>query len=225
MASSYGGLMTTKLKIDLTQGILEVEGSETFVKAIYRDFKTQFLGEEAVEEEKSNSTRPKRRRKTKSTKAKATPPAQPEKVDELAPPDQKPESPPSPDGPLEAPAPARKRPSQTYTYMEDLELKATADHLSLVEFMDSKLPITNEERNLVFLYYLQYIIKHKPIKLDDIYTCYVTGKIRVPLNIEQSLQKTADSVNWIKITKNGNMTVTAEGKRYVEEQLPKKVKG
>ena len=109
--------------------------------------------------------------------------------------------------------------------MEDLELKATADHLSLVEFMDSKLPITNEERNLVFLYYLQYIIKHKPIKLDDVYTCYVTGRIRVPLNIEQSLQKTADSVNWIKITKNGSMNVTSEGKRYVEDQLPKKVKG
>ena len=43
--------MTTKLKIDLVQGILEVEGSETFVKAIYRDFKVQFLGEDAVEEE------------------------------------------------------------------------------------------------------------------------------------------------------------------------------
>ena len=43
--------MTTKLKIDLVQGILEVEGSETFVKAIYRDFKVQFLGEDAIEEE------------------------------------------------------------------------------------------------------------------------------------------------------------------------------
>lgn len=216
--------MTTKLKIDLTQGILEVEGSETFVKAIYRDFKTQFLGDEAVEAETGNSTRPKRRRKTNDAKAKAAPPAQPEKIDEPAPPAPKPEVPTQPAVPPE-PTPAKKRPSQTYTYMEDLELKATADHLSLVEFMDSKLPITNEERNLVFLYYLQYIIKHKPIKLDDVYTCYVTGRIRVPLNIEQSLQKTADSVNWIKITKNGSMNVTAEGKRYVEEQLPKKVKG
>jgi hypothetical protein len=216
--------MTTKLKIDLTQGILEVEGSETFVKAIYRDFKTQFLGEEAVEGEKSNSPRLKRGHKTNSAKAKAAPPAPPEKIDEPAPPDQKPEASTPPDVPLEQ-APVKKRPSQTYTYMEDLELKATTDHLSLVEFMDSKLPITNEERNLVFLYYLQYVIKRKPIKLDDIYTCYVTGRIRVPLNIEQSLQKTADSVNWIKITKNGSMNVTSEGKRYVEEQLPKKVKG
>ena len=47
--------MTTKLKIDLSQGILEVEGSETFVRAIYRDFKMQFLGEEAVEEGLHNS--------------------------------------------------------------------------------------------------------------------------------------------------------------------------
>ena len=211
--------MTTKLKIDLTQGILEVEGSETFVKAIYRDFKTQFLGEEAVEGEKSNSPRLKRGHKTNSAKAKAAPPAPPEKIDEPAPPDQKPEASTPPDVPLEQ-APVKKRPSQTYTYMEDLELKATTDHLSLVEFMDSKFPITNEERNIVFLYYLQHLLNLKQITVDHIYTCFREAKIRAPLNIQKSL----DHDEWVKIAKNGNLSLTPAGKKYVEQNLPKKLK-
>ena len=42
--------MTTKLKIDLSEGVLEVEGTEAFVTAIYNDFKAHFVGEEAVDD-------------------------------------------------------------------------------------------------------------------------------------------------------------------------------
>lgn len=216
--------MTTKLKIDLTQGILEVEGSETFVKTIYRDFKIQFLGEEAVEEE----TKPtRRRRSTKTTRAKTKTKPKPKK-------ETKPAAAPQPaekKEPAKAAEPAAPKPSKpkkipspapTYTYVKDLELGTTADHASLVEFMDSKLPITNEERNLVFLYYLEHIIDHKPVKIDDVYTCYRESNIRAPLNIENSLKLTADHQDWIQIGKNGEMTVTESGKKYVENQLPKK---
>ncbi len=204
--------MTTKLKIDLSQGILEVEGSETFVRAIYKDFKVQFLGEEAAEEP-VKSTR--RRRSKKATKTGV----QPDQAGEAAEP---PETPPPPE-----PSPQPKKPPvpvPTYTYIEALKLDANADRPSLVEFMDTKLPITNEERNLVFLYYLQYIIKQKPIKIDHVYTCYREANIRAPLNIENSLQMTANHQNWIKITKTGHMSTTPAGKLYVEKQLPKKKK-
>ena len=108
--------------------------------------------------------------------------------------------------------------------MQDLKLGATSGHPSLVEFMDAKLPITNEERNVVFMYYLQHILKAKPITLDHVYTCYREAKIRAPLNIENSLRMTAEHRGWIKANQNGSMTVTSEGKQYVEKQLPKKVK-
>lgn len=200
--------MTTKLKIDLTQGILEVEGSEVFVNSIYRDFKLQFLGEEAVAKEekpvrrrrgrKSKTTpRPKPAPKAEAEPAKATEPVQEAKV----------------------PAPA-----PTHTYLKDLDLSATSDHPSLVEFMDSKFPITNEERNLVFLYYLQKVVNQRPVKADHVYTCYRKVNIRAPLNLDHSLQVTVDHHGWIRIAKNGNLTVTAEGKRYAENELPKRVK-
>ncbi len=186
--------MTTKLKIDLTQGILEVEGSETFVRNIYRDFKIQFLGEEAVEEEKPT----RRRRSRKSTRSKSTK-SSPAKAE-----------------------PAPKPPP--YNLVPDLNLGATKDHPSLVEFMDSKLPITYVERNLVFLYYLQYLLKQKPVTMDHVYTCYREAKIRAPLDLDSSLKMTAKDKGWITIAEDGHMSVTPSGKRYVEEQLPQKVK-
>jgi hypothetical protein len=202
-------IMTTRLKIDLSQGILEVEGSESFVKIIYNDFKTHFAGIETVEELKPA----RRTRKTKpAAKAAAPEPAPKPVVKEVkAKPVPKKPSPPA------APPPA-------YTLIKDLKLGPTDSNPSLVEFMDSKFPITNEERNIVFLYYLQHTLKLKSIDLNHIYTCYRETKIRAPLNLENSLRITAEQHGWIRTTKTGKMTLTATGKRYVEKQLPKKLK-
>jgi hypothetical protein len=90
--------------------------------------------------------------------------------------------------------------------------------------MDAKFPITNEERNLVFLYYLQHLLKEKAITKDHIYTCYKAAKIRVPMNLESSLKTTATQRRWIKMTKTGRLSTTPTGKLYVEKQLPKKLK-
>jgi hypothetical protein len=194
--------MTTRLKIDLSQGILEVEGSESFVKVIYNDFKTHFAGIETPDERKPA----RRTRKTKAAAKVVTPePAAKAKEVKAKP------TPPKPAPPA-------------YALIKDLSLTATDGRPSLVEFMDSKFPITNEERNIVFLYYLQHRLKLKSITLDHIYTCYRETKIRVPLNLENSLRITADQRGWITITKAGKMSLTAAGKSYVEKQLPKKVK-
>ena len=208
--------MSTKLKIDLSQGILEVEGSETFVQAIYRDFKMQFLGEEAVEEEAKPAGRRRRTRQTKAiVKASSKPETASEVVEKAG--ETAPVSEPTPE-------PEKPSPASTHTYLKELDLAATDSHPSLVEFMDSKFPITNEERNLVFIYYLQYNLREKPITPDHVYTCYRKAKIRAPLDLQHSLQVTADHRKWIRIAKNGNITVTAAGKKYLENQLPKKTK-
>lgn len=234
--------MTTRLKIDLSQGLLEVEGSETFVKAIYNDFKAHFVDTngQVDEAEPPLPVKPKRAKVARPPKTRAETvtlpviPSPPEVTEASAPvsveteeavpvpPEPVPIPEPAPELALEPKAPAPSLP--TYTYIQDLKLGHIGDRPSLVEFMDAKLPITNEERNLVFLYYLQHILKIKPITLDHIYTCYREAKIRAPLNIENSLRMTAEQRGWIKANQNGSMTVTPDGKLYVEKQLPKKVK-
>lgn len=207
--------MTTKLKIDLSHGILEVEGSETFVRAIYKDFKAQFVQGETAEEEAETTTRRRRNRKSR-------PKAGPQRVEPVVQPV------PSTAEPELEPVTAIKIPTPTaapYTRLKDLELGATAGHPSLGEFMDSKLPITNEERNLVFMYYLQYLLNVDPITMDHVYTCYREVRIRAPLNLEHSLRTTAGQKNWITASGDDDQfTVTPEGKLYVEKQLPKRVK-
>jgi hypothetical protein len=231
--------MTTRLKIDLSQGLLEVEGSETFVKAIYNDFKAHFVepNGQVDEVESLRTARPKRAKIARPSRPRletAALPVMPPPPAETSPPapvaaavalPSPPEPAPPPPPPESAPEPKAVAPSlPTYTYIEDLKLGHAGDRPSLVEFMDAKLPITNEERNLIFLYYLQHILKVKPITLDHVYTCYREAKIRAPLNIENSLRMTAEHRGWIKANQRGSMTVTPDGKLYVEKQLPKKVK-
>jgi hypothetical protein len=208
--------MSTKLKIDLTQGILEVEGTESFVKIIYNDFKTHFAGIDAVEEDLKPPRRT-RKRKTKAKKVQETT-AVPASVLEFV----------TEEDPDKAEQKSGRQepvsPMPVYTQIEGLDLGAADGRLSLVDFMDAKFPLTNEERNIVFLYYLQHDLKLKSITADHIYTCYRHAKIRVPLNLENSLRITNDQHKWIKTTKAGKMTLTAAGKQYVEKQLPKKVK-
>ena len=208
--------MSTKLKIDLTQGLLEVEGSESFVKIIYNDFKTHFAGIEAVD----NDLKPPRRARRSKPVAKKVDqtPAVPASVLKFVAEEDPDQSEPMPRPQKVSP------PMPVYTQIEGLDLGAADGRLSLVDFMDAKFPLTNEERNIVFLYYLQHNLKLKSITPDHIYTCYRHAKIRVPLNLENSLRITADQHNWIKTTKTGKMTLTTAGKQYVEKQLPKKVK-
>lgn len=226
--------MTTKLKIDLAEGILEVEGSEAFVKAIYNDFKIHFLGEEAVEEQ-PKSKRSRRRRTPAKAKAKPKAKAEPKSETKAeAEPEPKPATPapkkveesqpPAEPAPEKEEKPAAPAPKSKYKFLDEIDLSAADGRPSLVEFMDTKFPITNEERNLVFLHYLQHVLNLKTITADHIYTCYRAAKIRVPTDLEASLQTTVDQHRWIKITKTGKLSVTPAGKLYVENQLPKKIK-
>ena len=217
--------MTTKLKIDLSLGLLEVEGSEAFVKSIYADFKTHFAGIEVPE--KSKPARRSKRTVKSSPKSDNTPqpnspPPEPAVQAEPSLPDVEVVAEPAPKPvPKQAPKSTRTTASQTtYTYLKDLDLEAQQDQPSLVDFMDSKFPITNEERNIVFLYYLQHMLKIKPITVNHIYTCYRAAKIRAPLKIESNF----DQHNWIRMAKNGNITLSKIGKNYVEKQLPKRLK-
>lgn len=228
--------MTTKLKIDLADGVLEVEGSEAFVKAIYNDFKAHFIGEEAVTEELVKPKRGRRKAAVKTKKAAVSEPSpQPAKselepkaeVVEPTPPAAAPESTP----PMAAPEPVESAPEPksaprkpSYNYLSDLDLSAANGRPSLVEYMDAKFPITNEERNLVFLYYLENMLNLKTVTIDHIYTCYRAAKIRAPLDLDGSLQSTVKQRHWIKMSKTGKLNVTPAGKTYIEKQLPKKVK-
>jgi hypothetical protein len=208
--------MTTKLKIDLTQGVLEVEGSETFVKAIYSDFKAHFVGDESAEE--PLLTKRRGRKAEKAIKGKTEGVELPLAEDRAEPVEE---------ANLRTEEEESQKPGvgkRAYTLVENLDFSSTNGRLSLAEYVDTKFPITNEERILVFLHYLQHLMQLTEITPDHIYTCFKVTKMRVPFSIENTLQATAKQRRWIKVAKDGTLTVTPAGKLYVENQLPKKIK-
>ncbi len=231
--------MTTKLKIDLNEGILEVEGSETFVKMIYNDFKLYFTQDTKIVPLPKQITKPtpiQTSAPRAKVKSKAASNIQVKANDSPPPPlptvDSKTETPDPIEGEDSVESKSKSKPAKSkgvdsipsYDLVNDLNLAGSKNYPSLVEFTDSKFPITNEERNLVFLYYLQDIRKIDNININHIYTCYKAVHIRAPLSIENSLQTTAQQYGWIDISKNGKVHVTTKGVEYVERQLPKKVK-
>lgn len=64
--------MTTKLKIDLSTGLLEVEGTEVFVKNIYDDFKERLNSPPPAASTPAAATNPKKKTKPKKTAASTT---------------------------------------------------------------------------------------------------------------------------------------------------------
>jgi hypothetical protein len=220
--------MTTKLKIDLTQGVLEVEGSETFVKTIYTDFKNHFINEnhvsttETPSEESPSNPEPRRSKAPRASRTKSQPvveemvalPTAPETTAPLV------ETMPPP-ATAEAKSAKRKSLSATlpHNLVPNLNLQAEKGRPALTEFTDLKFPITHEERILVFVYYLQEILKLDTITIDHITICYLEMKIRIPPNLQNSLEQTATGHGWIDLN-NGNLEITTAGRDYVEKRLP-----
>ena len=182
--------MNTRLKIDLNQGTLEVEGAEAFVKAIYDEFKSGILAKAAKE-----GTDPRNR-----------PPKLPH--------------PPLVKG--EKGASKQRRKAASYSIIKDLDLSAKKNKQSLRDFFKLKLPSSNMEKNIVFIYYLQKIASVGGITPNHVYSCYKDVNIKIPQALEQSLIDTAHHKGWIDTSDMGDLKVAIPGENFVEHDLPKK---
>jgi hypothetical protein len=173
----------TKLKIDLNNGVLEVDGEEDFVKEIYKEYKDRML--------------------TSFSKAA---------------PDLKnvPESPTATAGKKAIKSSSKSPRKENYSLIKEIQLG------ELKAFYDSKSPKTGFEKNVVFVYYLQKILKLQNISPDHIYTCYKLMSVPLPKAIRQSLVDTYHSKTWIDSSNMNDLVVLTVGENVVEHDLPRK---
>lgn len=165
-------MTTTKLRIDLNLGTLEVEGSDDFVREIYTDFKEQL---HCVSKTKTPP----------QSHSAATPPSE-----VLQP------------SPLSSPKGSSKKRSFSNgaqpTIVKDLDLSGTSKGVERLKDFHASYKITsNLERNLVFLYYLQNKLEISPITPNHVFTCYRDVSVKVPTALVQSLRDTANRRGWI----------------------------
>jgi len=185
--------MSTKLKINLAEGLLEVEGNEKFVKSIYEDFKKKFIPKEipnfsenpAPPSQKSNSTN--RQKTTKKTSQSSSPKSK------------------------------RKGKTKTPSLVKDLNLRPSGK-TSLNDFVAALKVKSNLDRNTVFLHYLIHELNISEVNQDHIFTCYRHLKARVPAAFYQSLVDTGIK-GWIDTSNMENLTLTSIGLNHVEIDL------
>lgn len=188
-------MSTAKLRIDVSLGLLEVEGSDQFVREIYADFKGQLYGSKSSSPVKNTSP---------SRKS-----ASPESGGESA--GQK--------------SSGKKKASSggaQPSIVKDLDLSGKTKNVERLKDFHASFTIkSNLERNLVFMYYLQNKIEVSPITPDHVFTCYRDVGVKVPTALVQSLRDTSNRRGWIDTANTNDLKVTTPGMNHLEHDLPK----
>lgn len=189
-----------KLKIDLTQGIIEVEGSEQLVRDIYNDFK-----------ERLNQAPPKASVVENASPKAETPPAKPAAKAKKKASASKPKS------------KVKSSTSNSGSLLKDLDLTSSGGKDSLRDFYNKYETTSNLERNLVFVYYLQNIREIESITINHIFTCYRNiPDLKAPGHLKQSVIDAASKKGWLDTSDMEDITVPISGINHLEHDLPKK---
>ncbi|MEW8680453.1 MAG: hypothetical protein AB2536_00950 [Candidatus Thiodiazotropha endolucinida] len=187
---------TTKIHINLKQGILEAEGSEEFVEKIYTDFKENIRFE-------MDSTSEDAKQPPADAKAKSAPKKVAVKKSKTT-------------------KTKTKSGGSDPTLVKDLDLTGGGSKESLRDYCAKYLIKTNMERNLVFSYYLENIIGVKDFGVNHIFTCYrnIPGT-KIPGNLKQSIYDTS-AKGWIAVKSiDDDISVPVMGINHIEHDLPK----
>ena len=187
-------MSTAKIKIDLSVGLLEVEGSEELVLNIYNDFKER-INVTHVKNIKHEALDPKLElaEKTESPKKSSTAKGK------------------------------RKSSGQMPSIVKNLDLSGGGTDERLKDFYAKYEAKSNFDKNLIFMYYLDHKLGLEGITVDHIFTCYRDiPNIKVPEALRQSLLDTNNRKGWIDTSDTENLKITTPGINYLEHDLPKK---
>jgi hypothetical protein len=201
-SSNVGATMNTKLTINLKDGILDVDGSEDFVRSIYEDFKGEVAKRLTIA-----PVAPKQ--------IDATPAPSPEAIEALAEMPKKARTrraPISSDG--QKPRSAKYKPT----------FDPTLDVNGLVEFYDSMDPDNIAEKILTFAIFLRDHRNMQSCTADDIFTCFYTVKDRtkIPEAFEQAFRDTQSRTHFIQVNSLQDITITIPGNNKFEDMKKKR---
>jgi hypothetical protein len=123
----------------------------------------------------------------------------------------------------ETKAEKRKRTTkgETYKTVPDLNLSGTDDIPSLKDFYKDKSPVSAQDCNAVFIYYLKKMRKVDKVSILHVYTCYKAVGVKVPGRLYQSLLDTQNRKSTIITSNMEDLGISTIGENFVEQELPK----
>lgn len=191
--------MATKLHINISQGVIDIEGDPDLVREIYGDFKDQLLNgsmvrgqsridpEDVEEADEAPKTRVKTKRKTVARKR--------SNGDEAG-------------SGVNADAP---------------KLDRDLDTSKLVAFYGQFNPKNHPEKILIFLSFLIDELGIESPNSDQIYTCYVKANERIPKAFAQAFRDTSGrSFGYIDYKSGTDMRITTAGANHLKFDIKKK---
>lgn len=193
--------MPARLKIDLAQGLLEVEGEDDFVREVFDKFRASAqqwvpkttitaasLGGAEVDTVEPGSasvpatTKSRRRRKMTVSSADDT---------------------------------TKRASAASYEPRMDQNLKPDG----LAEFIAPFAPSSHPEHILVFAMYLRQRHNLETVTADQIYTCYRFAKVKWARAYLQSLRDAQSKKLWIAMEDPLHIRVTNLGEQYFEHDM------
>lgn len=94
------------------------------------------------------------------------------------------------------------------------------DGKSITDLVAKTQPRSQNEKNLVIVYYLQNELGMTGIDPNRVLAGYAACEWDKPAQPDVSLRKTASVEGWLDTRDTNNVTVTYKGRRMVEDQMP-----
>jgi hypothetical protein len=91
---------------------------------------------------------------------------------------------------------------------------------SFKDFVIEKKPKSNDERNVVAVYYLERILEVPSITVGHVLAAYKEREWREPSDPANSLQVTASAKNWLNTANMAAVRTTPGGRNVVEHDMP-----
>ena len=187
--------MTTKLHINLTQGIIDIEGDPELVREIYTDFRSRLLETTAS-----------------SSDAARVPSASTEDGDEPARPKKKRRTPAKRRGNSEQDGPSISSDSP--------KLDKNLDTAKLPEFYARYTAKNHPEKILTFLRLLTEVAGIESPNSDQVFTCYKAVSERLPIAFAQAFRDTSGK-GYIDLKSSIEMPITIAGDNHFNFKMKK----
>lgn len=192
-------MASAKIHINLSLGLIEAEGDETFVSRVYEDFKERIQPGESSgggggKQPDTNGTTPPRggRRATPRKKAAAK----------------------KANGKTEGAGGIT-----TYVASRNSDL----DLAKLPAFVAQYAPKNNPEKYLLYITFLKDVLKKDPCSMDDLLSCFLEMKDEIPGNLGQNLIDTrGNRYGYIKFTSPHDISLSTTGINHLNLRMKKK---
>ncbi|AZD66021.1 hypothetical protein SAMN04489802_4371 [Pseudomonas chlororaphis] len=200
-------MTAAKLRIDLSIGLIEVEGSEAFILELYGDFKDR------ISKPALSTTQPPQpllpSPELVNSESVETPQVSATKASAA----------PKPVAAAASRKPKRSKKEEP-KLLTDLDLNQGT--LGRLKDFHAKYALkTNMEHNLVFAYFLKDGLGLEEVGEDHLFTCYRTVGIKIPRALRQSVLDTAQTKGWIDTDATGLIWLTTVGRNHIEHDLAK----